>query len=165
MISLTFAARPAGKQTRIALAQRPRPASIAGRAVNPPRRAQFAATASPEQVPATRRWAESTLAYWGISAEQRDNAVLVVSELATNAALHGGSEMDVRLAYVREELHITVSDSGRKAPLRSLDFDADECGRGLQIVSYLARSVRVLPRVGGGCLAYVVMPAQAAAGE
>ncbi|BDH05647.1 MULTISPECIES: ATP-binding protein [Streptomyces] len=94
--------------------------------------------------------------------ETLEDALLVASELTTNAILHGGGitcfEVDVDTRGVR----LSVSDRSDELPdttARS-DAEADRSrtgGRGWPIVSLLARDVRVagLP-LGGKCVTAVV---------
>jgi anti-sigma regulatory factor (Ser/Thr protein kinase) len=75
----------------------------------------------------------------------RDDAILVASELVTNAVVHsGGSPADtihVRAALIRGEVSITVRDPGLSGDIPHLRHtDASETGgRGLRIVQQLAR--------------------------
>ncbi|GAA3799706.1 ATP-binding protein [Streptomyces chiangmaiensis] len=91
-------------------------------------------------VPAARRFAHETLTGWGLAeAGCRDDVLLCVSELATNALVHGvppGRHFRVFLRYDRAVLRVEVHDSGPGVP-RVLD-EADEGGRGLLLVAALA---------------------------
>ncbi|MFC8518886.1 ATP-binding protein [Streptomyces sp. NPDC057257] len=91
-------------------------------------------------VPAARHFTRWTLHYWGLSEWPRaDDLLLCVSELVTNALLHGvppGRRLLFRLKYDGEVVRIEVHDSGTGVP-RVAD-DADEGGRGLLLVSALA---------------------------
>jgi len=68
-----------------------------------------------------------------------DTAQLLVTELVTNAMLHAGSEVEVRLWARDTRVHVRVSDTVSDRPLipRALDHDAS-VGRGLQLVHALA---------------------------
>ncbi|MCI3278932.1 ATP-binding protein [Streptomyces cylindrosporus] len=91
-------------------------------------------------VPAARHFTRWTLHYWGLAEWPRaDDLLLCVSELVTNALLHGvppGRRLLFRLKYDGEVIRIEVHDSGTGVP-RVAD-DADEGGRGLLLVSALA---------------------------
>ncbi|MET9730200.1 ATP-binding protein [Streptomyces sp. NPDC006458] len=95
-------------------------------------------------VPQARRFTRSVLGNWGFRGEVLDDAEIIVSELAGNAALHGRSDLTVRLALGRlSPLHVTVIDSGDRVCRRTPDLADDEHGRGLLLVQGLARHVLV----------------------
>ncbi|MBG0852300.1 ATP-binding protein [Streptomyces spinoverrucosus] len=88
-----------------------------------------------------REFTGDTLTEWGM-AERGDDVLLCVSELATNALLHGvpaGRGFLVRLTlYSEGVLRVAVHDSGTgevRTPDASLDA---EQGRGLLLVAALA---------------------------
>ncbi len=110
--------------------------------------------AEPSSVPTCRRFVEEGLSRWGRSALV-DDVALCVSELSTNATLHGsGGYFDVELRNHDDGVRLVVVDSGR-TPARTIatragsyvdelvlgapDLDVDGMtGRGLFIVSALA---------------------------
>ncbi|WKX11540.1 ATP-binding protein [Streptomyces sp. NL15-2K] len=91
-------------------------------------------------VPAARRFVWWSLKYWGMADwERADDVALCVSELATNALLHGappGRGFLLRVRYDGDVVRVEVHDSGRGEP-RVAD-EADEGGRGLLLVAALA---------------------------
>ncbi|MFI6940461.1 ATP-binding protein [Streptomyces sp. NPDC050418] len=90
-----------------------------------------------QSVPAARRFAREALADWGWPAP--DDPLLCVSELATNALLHGvppGRGLLLQLRCDGPVLRIEVHDSGAGIP--RIPDAADEGGRGLRIVEALA---------------------------
>lgn len=91
-------------------------------------------------VPAARRFAYETLAGWGLGeAERSDDVLLCVSELATNALVHGvppGRCFRVLLRYDGAVLRVEVHDSGSGEP--RIPLEADEDGRGLLLVAALS---------------------------
>ncbi|MFC9927118.1 ATP-binding protein [Streptomyces sp. NPDC127190] len=91
-------------------------------------------------VPAARRFTEWSLHYWGLSAWERSGDVsLCVSELATNAVLHGvppGRGFLLRLGYDGTVVRVEVHDSGPGTPV--VAEEQDEGGRGLLLVAALA---------------------------
>ncbi|MER8071510.1 ATP-binding protein [Streptomyces sp. NPDC094034] len=98
-----------------------------------------------------------TLSAWGLSALE-DAAVLVLSELLTNAVRHAhvspGREIETRFLPVRlpapHGLRIEVHDASPARPARRAG-DVDACdGRGLVIVDALADEWGVGDRVGVG---------------
>ncbi|MFF1278503.1 ATP-binding protein [Streptomyces marokkonensis] len=95
-----------------------------------------------------RRFTAVVLARWGIHGEEADAAVLIVSELTTNAVQHGGFELTVTLALVGGTLRVDVTDYGGPDP-RSKPAEADECGRGLDIVACLASRTETAREVWG----------------
>ncbi|WP_240045310.1 ATP-binding protein [Streptomyces sp. L-9-10] len=100
---------------------------------------QFASTAA--CVSLVRRQVEKTLSEWGYVLDDIDRVVLVSSELATNAVLHGhvpGHLFEVALISTDHSCLIEVSDGSPRTPM-ALRLTADEeHGRGLPLVSALA---------------------------
>jgi anti-sigma regulatory factor (Ser/Thr protein kinase) len=87
-------------------------------------------------VPQVRRFVAGSLA--GLPRDQREIVLLVVSELATNAVLHSGTEFEVRVDESAGDVRVEVSDDGPGSPVMlSPPSDAPH-GRGLQIVNGLA---------------------------
>ncbi|EHN74796.1 ATP-binding protein [Streptomyces coelicoflavus] len=102
-----------------------------------PRRAVVDMRAREQDVRAARRFTAAVLARWRVRGEDREAAVLIVSELATNAVRHGRSDLTVALALAGDILRIDVTDHGApSAPPRPAA--PGECGRGLDIVGCLA---------------------------
>ena len=97
-------------------------------------------------VRAAREFALSTLADWGIT-DRHDDIRLCVSELATNAVLHGvppGRQYLPRLSLDSNLLKVEVLDSGDGNP-RGREPDAEgSCGRGLYLVRELADEFGVI---------------------
>jgi anti-sigma regulatory factor (Ser/Thr protein kinase) len=69
---------------------------------------------------------------------ERHNALLVVSELVTNAYEHGSGKIALKLRLVDDELQVEVTDEGRGAAVEIRERDIDEGGMGLRIVDQLA---------------------------
>ncbi|MFE0137139.1 ATP-binding protein [Streptomyces sp. NPDC059037] len=96
----------------------------------------------PRSVRAARAFALDALTTWGIT-ERHDDIRLCVSELATNALLHGvpqGREFELGLSIspADAELRVTVRDSGDGHPMPSTPT-ADDCtGRGLHLARELS---------------------------
>ncbi|MCK8677408.1 ATP-binding protein [Streptomyces lichenis] len=98
-----------------------------------------------------RVFAATVLGEWGYP-DQEYEVRLCVSELTTNALLHGvppGREMSVVLALDNGLLRVEVRDSGDGEPeVRRLT--ADECtGRGLWVVREIADDFGVIDHVVG----------------
>lgn len=91
-------------------------------------------------VPAARGFAADTLTEWGYEDRQND-VCLCVSELATNALLHGvppGREFALALIGDGPLVRVEVRDTGGGDP-RVRDAGTDDCGgRGLHLVMTLA---------------------------
>ncbi len=93
---------------------------------------------------APRRAREALAALDGIE-PVREDALLVVSELATNAVMHSGcteeEELELRAERVDGALRITVLDTGRSElePIRRGFDPTRPGGMGLAVVEQLAR--------------------------
>ncbi len=91
----------------------------------------------PGQIAAARQFAHAVLDEWGFVS---DDAVLVVSELATNATVHAQSPFSVSLQGDAQQLLVEVADASPRLPT-VLDTPATALhGRGLAIVARLARA-------------------------
>lgn len=94
-------------------------------------------------VPLAREFARTVLAEWDLE-RRADDVLLCVSELATNALLHGvppGREYRLHLSLGEGGLlRVEVHDSGDGEPRVPVQDAAaeEECGRGLLLVSALA---------------------------
>lgn len=104
-------------------------------------RQRFAPAAG--SVPAVRRFVEGSLA--DLAPAQRDIVLLVVSELATNAVLHSGTDFEVQVAASAGTVRVAVSDGGPGRPVMLSPPPEAPHGRGLQIVNGLATSWGVTP--------------------
>ncbi|MCQ8187380.1 ATP-binding protein [Streptomyces rugosispiralis] len=99
-----------------------------------------------EAVATVRRWAHALLSEWELSADRLDEALMVISELVTNAILHALPPAVLRLSWTecegRAALRIEVTDGGPiPADQRTdEDIEPDEHGRGLGIVTALSAS-------------------------
>ncbi|MEV5482188.1 MULTISPECIES: ATP-binding protein [Streptomyces] len=107
-------------------------------------------------VPRAREFARAALAAWDLDHLAHD-VLLCVSELATNALLHGVPPgRGYRLVLALDEdglLRVEVHDSGDGTPRAPAPYDRDgeesEFGRGLLLVSALADAWGVGERVPG----------------
>jgi anti-sigma regulatory factor (Ser/Thr protein kinase) len=96
----------------------------------------FELPARAEYVSSARRLARERLRCWGIGGDVHDSAMLVVSELVTNAVVHtDGRLVACELLNGDTNLRITVQDQGR-APTGPHVCDPleEERGRGLLLV-------------------------------
>lgn len=87
-------------------------------------------------VGAARRFAAAALADQPVAVTE--SALLMVSELATNAVTHGNAEFDVTVDLTAQRLRVTVSDAGPGFPTLGAPVPGALCGRGLVIVAQLA---------------------------
>jgi hypothetical protein len=85
-----------------------------------------------------RRLIRGTLAEWGLE-DLTDVTELLATELVTNAVRYAGGAISVRMLRT-EALLFEVSDEDQRRPVLRRAADTDEGGRGLQLVSRLARS-------------------------
>ena len=116
-------------------------------------RSDLAASAAyqpePAAAAAARRFVRQTLQSWDISARAWDpdrvvdDAVLLTSELVTNAVVHAGTPLDVTCRLTSGELEVAVRDRHPARTLPDIPEAAStsaERGRGLLLPSVLASS-------------------------
>jgi DNA-binding NarL/FixJ family response regulator len=89
-------------------------------------------------VPQARAFVRRTLEEWRVA--NRDEAMLIVTELAANAVLHAGSSYRVRLSASPGLLRIEVSDGDAGTPEPQPFSSTAESGRGIVLVSAIATS-------------------------
>lgn len=104
--------------------------------------------AEPDAVPYARHWVAEALEGTPL-AELTADAELVVSELVTNALLHGSPPVTLRVEVDADTVRVEVGDGSRRAPLRALARAEAMTGRGLSLVAALAREWGVLPAPDG----------------
>jgi serine/threonine-protein kinase RsbW len=86
-----------------------------------------------------RRFVERLLRRRGVPEQGLENALLVSSELVSNAYRHGEGNIELRLDVLDDHLRIEVIDEGRDRAPAVREQGADETGGwGLQIVDQLA---------------------------
>jgi anti-sigma regulatory factor (Ser/Thr protein kinase) len=92
----------------------------------------------PESVRAARRWLAAHLAAWEADDNTTQNALLLLSEVVTNAVLHnaGTDDSTITASWWQGYLRVTVSDPDLY--ITASDSADDEHGRGLMIVTNLA---------------------------
>lgn len=101
---------------------------------------------------AARKSVAAALSKFSSTDEILGSAELVVGELLSNAARHAGGHVCIELGLEGGHAQISVHDT---SPVFSLDFSRlpdtfSESGRGLFIISELARRVAVIHREGFG---------------
>ncbi|MCD9876060.1 ATP-binding protein [Streptomyces guryensis] len=116
----------------------------------PPSRAEHVCALPhiPEAVSAVRRRARTVLAQWRVPAPTADDALLMISELTTNAIVHALPPAVLRLSMPKDgdcrALRIEVTDAGpvpqrRPSPDGPHPAEHNENGRGTGIVATLSK--------------------------
>ena len=86
-----------------------------------------------------RHAVEGVLTSWGCEDPAREDMLLVVSELVTNAVLHGAEPIVVRLVREPERVRVEVTDADpNSSPYSSRVTKESTAGRGLAVVTRLA---------------------------
>ncbi|MCG5213135.1 ATP-binding protein [Streptosporangium soli] len=89
--------------------------------------------------------------------ELADDCALIVTELVTNAVLHGGTAVRLTLTAHERRVYAEIADDGAGRPRASVaDLDATG-GRGLLIVGTLARDWGVVADPDGGKVVWFVL--------
>jgi anti-sigma regulatory factor (Ser/Thr protein kinase) len=94
----------------------------------------------PRDVHVARAFTRRMLAQNGCTDWHADDAVLVVSELVTNAIVYGRPPMNLSVTVQPDEVVVAVSDSSNSDPFARLPDDDDEGGRGVAIVEQLSET-------------------------
>jgi anti-sigma regulatory factor (Ser/Thr protein kinase) len=118
-----------------------------------PHLAELRLAGEPQSAGAARRFVVDALEKWGCP-EYADDAALATSELVTNAALHTGTEITMRVSLTDDGVRVEVHDDGVVVldehmvgqPPPSADATT---GRGFQVVSALASRWGVLAEAVG----------------
>jgi serine phosphatase RsbU (regulator of sigma subunit)/anti-sigma regulatory factor (Ser/Thr protein kinase) len=105
------------------------------------RRGQDTATwrlpAREESAARARTLAASLLRRWQTGDQAQDRALLVISELVTNAVRFGAGPVTVRLVRAGDRLTCEVGDTGNGRPRLRRSRPLDERGRGLHVIHKL----------------------------
>lgn len=94
-----------------------------------------------QSVPAAREFTRVALADWGVTEERAADILLCVSELTTNALVHGvppGRGFLLRVLPYGDGVRVEVHDSGDGVPAIPRPAADAEGGRGLLLVEALA---------------------------
>ncbi|HEX3811853.1 MAG TPA: ATP-binding protein [Mycobacteriales bacterium] len=126
-------------------------------------------TAAPVSVGVARSQVKAICLRYGFG-ELCDTATLLVSELMTNAIVHGAGEVTLSVACTDRDLSVGVSDESPSSPSVDLDPPTDRTGgRGLFLVERLSSSWSYIVYPGGKtvwfCLAATSERSSAAAGQ
>lgn len=92
----------------------------------------------PEGASFARRAMARAAELWRLDREITDTALLLVSELATNAIRHGTPPVRLSLRLEEDTLRVEVTDSSPALPRLGRPGPDQTGGRGLQIVQQLA---------------------------
>jgi anti-sigma regulatory factor (Ser/Thr protein kinase) len=95
-----------------------------------------------------RRFLLDTLEEWGAD-EFADDAVLLLSELVTNAVLHARTVIEVRIALHGDVLRVEVADNDLRLPTVRHYSVLSGTGRGLALVAHTAKQWDVEPLPSG----------------
>jgi anti-sigma regulatory factor (Ser/Thr protein kinase) len=98
----------------------------------------------PTSARAAREFVAETLLRWG-HPERTEAAVLLTSELVTNAILHARTQVAVTIHQLDSSLRVSVLDESVEQPSRRDDTDHLAGGRGLKLVEAVATSWGVTP--------------------
>ncbi|MCX5167550.1 SpoIIE family protein phosphatase [Streptomyces antibioticus] len=103
----------------------------------------------PDAVMHARRFTARTLRRWKVE-EVTDAALLVVSELVTNALVHTQGPVQVDLTLRGDRVRVAVSDASPRAPAKPVSVDWESTGgRGLLLVEAMSDSFGTVPVAGG----------------
>jgi GAF domain-containing protein/anti-sigma regulatory factor (Ser/Thr protein kinase) len=104
----------------------------------------------PEAVRHARRFTRRTLRTWGVSPDTLDTALLVVSELVTNALVHTDGQVRLDLSLVNHRLRLAVADASPRSPVKptSIGWEATG-GRGILLVEAVSAAWGTVPVSGG----------------
>jgi anti-sigma regulatory factor (Ser/Thr protein kinase) len=112
----------------------------------------FRLPAVPASVGEARHWLDERLCAWGVRGDVHADALLVLSELVTNALIHTRSTEIVSQAWATSErLYLAVADQGRVSTEPHVcDAGTDAAsGRGLLLVQAMTDQWGVLPAADG----------------
>ncbi|MFI8243815.1 SpoIIE family protein phosphatase [Streptomyces sp. NPDC085866] len=104
----------------------------------------------PEAVRHARRFTRRTLRTWGVPSDTMDAALLVVSELVTNALVHTGGQVRLDLSLVNHRLRLAVADTSPRSPVKNTNVGWEATGgRGILLVEAVSEDWGTVPVSGG----------------
>jgi len=108
--------------------------------------ARFSIQPDPTEVAAARRFVADTLSTWQAH-QDRETAVLLVSELVSNAVVHARTDITITIRNDGALLTVEVQDGSDQLPDRHDAAPTATSGRGLAMVDRMAQDwgVRRLP--------------------
>ncbi|WP_105967632.1 PAS domain S-box protein [Streptomyces geranii] len=108
-------------------------------------------------VPEGRAFLSKALVTWGCAAVAED-ALLLLSEILTNAVLHAEGPIGLRLSRTDSDLTVEVTDHSPQLPQPRLAGTDEESGRGLLLVRALADNWGVRPTDEGKTTWFTLKP-------
>jgi anti-sigma regulatory factor (Ser/Thr protein kinase) len=111
----------------------------------------------PASVGRARRFVRDQLHAIGV-ADPGAGAELVVSELVTNAVVHAGTNVTVRVARAGTGARVEVIDGSSTMPGLRVVTSGSSSGRGLTLVEHFASKWGAEPTVSGKVVWFVVGP-------
>ncbi|MFF1548855.1 SpoIIE family protein phosphatase [Streptomyces sp. NPDC058291] len=104
----------------------------------------------PEAARHARRFTRRSLRDWGVAAAAMDTALLVVSELVTNALVHTGGPVRLDLTLIGRRLRVAVTDASPRTPVKPTDPGWEATGgRGILLVEAMSDAWGTMPVSGG----------------
>ncbi|MFF0078502.1 SpoIIE family protein phosphatase [Streptomyces canus] len=104
----------------------------------------------PEAARHARRFTRRTLRVWGVPEDAMDTALLVVSELVTNALVHTGGQVRLALTLVGRRLRVSVADASPRTPVKPTNIGWEATGgRGILLVEAVSAAWGSVPVSGG----------------
>lgn len=111
--------------------------------------------ARPESAGEARRAVASVLGESRLD-ELRDSALLLTSELVTNAILHARTDLDMIVVVEPPRVRVEVYDDEHSHPEMRDATDSETSGRGLMLVEILSAAWGVKQHEGGKCVWFEV---------
>ncbi|MEV7346346.1 SpoIIE family protein phosphatase [Streptomyces sp. NPDC093544] len=103
----------------------------------------------PEAVRHARRFTRRTLRGWGMRGDA-DAALLVVSELVTNALVHTDGQIRLDLTLINNRFRIAVADNSPRTPIKPTNIGWEATGgRGILLVEAMSATWGTVPVSGG----------------
>ncbi|MCX4901625.1 ATP-binding protein [Streptomyces sp. NBC_00257] len=93
-----------------------------------------------DRIAQMRRITAVHLRYWQVPESLRPDIILVVSELVTNAVVHGRGQVGLRIGWFDDRVRIEVTDENPAPARLRRATDDDMSGRGMHIVDALAQT-------------------------
>ncbi|MEV6949009.1 SpoIIE family protein phosphatase [Streptomyces sp. NPDC051172] len=104
----------------------------------------------PEAVGHTRRFTRRTLRAWGVTRDDMDGVLLVVSELVTNALVHTHGQVRLDLTLLDNRLRVSVADASPRTPVKPTGIGWEATGgRGILLVEAMSETWGTVPASGG----------------
>ncbi|SEP74141.1 Serine phosphatase RsbU, regulator of sigma subunit [Streptomyces sp. yr375] len=104
----------------------------------------------PEASRHARRFTRRTLRAWGVPDTAMDAALLVVSELVTNALTHTDGRVRLDLTLIERRLRVVVTDASPRSPVKPAAVGWQSTGgRGILLVEAVSAAWGTVPVSGG----------------